>query len=92
MKEQKLQAAQGRQDFEEEYQDNRSEASQEYSFDEDDDRKENVQEEEVQGWEFPQMIGRIPEYRNAVLELIKVNKKLHKILSYIVFESCSEPG
>jgi len=53
-------------------QDARSEASQEYSFEEEDDPEKNTQEEEIQEWEFPQMIGRIPEYKNAVLELIKV--------------------
>ncbi len=39
---------------------------------EDEDEGDNeVQEEDLQDWEFPPTLGRIPEFKNPVLELIK---------------------
>lgn len=49
-----------------------SEVSRDYSYDEDEEQNDDAQNEEIQEWEFPKILGRVPEYRNGVLELIKV--------------------
>jgi hypothetical protein len=46
-----------------------SEPSQEYSYEEE---NENNILAAISDWDFPKIIGRIPEYENGVLELIKV--------------------
>ena len=50
-----------------------SEAEGDYSVDEEDYAEEkNINQEEIEEWEFPKVFGRIPEYKNGVLEFIKV--------------------
>lgn len=53
-----------------------SQRSHEESFEEEYDQDKNA---EIKEWEFPQVLGRIPEYKNGVLELIKF---LSHILAY----------
>src|SRR5690606_16449719 len=52
----------------EETEDYLSDASQDYSFEEE---NENAFIATIDEWEFPTIIGRIPDYDNGVLELIK---------------------
>lgn len=50
-----------------------SEASQDYEYEEDEEKQEKEdRESEFKEWEFPQILGKVPEYKNGVLEFIKV--------------------
>jgi hypothetical protein len=48
--------------------------SNEYSREEEEIYQEN-QVQEITEWDFPKILGRIPDYENGVLEFIKVNIK-----------------
>jgi len=60
-----------REEYTEIIEDANSEGEQNASFEEEYDQEKN-NEEEIQEWEFPERLGRIPEFQNPVVELIKV--------------------
>lgn len=54
--------------------DDNSDASNEYSREEEEVYQNNIVPE-ITEWDFPKMLGRIPDYENGVLEFIKVESQ-----------------